>query len=202
MKLQEENVEEVWKDVVGYKNIYKVSNLGRVKRLAKSFIRKDGKPFTLKEKVLTPNPIKGGYYQYKLTKNGKEKSLLRHRLVCRAFHGPAPKGKNFVNHKDTDKENNRADNLEWCSFQENMNHAALHGLRPRGSGHFKHRLSENDVVKICELLDSTDLRQEDIAQAYGVNSRTISCIDTGISWNWLTNRKETYRRRRRICKPT
>lgn len=195
--MQEENVEETWKDVIGYKGLYKVSNLGRVKRLPKSFIRKDGKPFNLKEKVLTPNPIKGGYYQLKLTRAGNEKSILLHRIVCRAFHGPAPKGKNFVNHKDTDKENNSETNLEWCSFKENMEHAGIHGLYPRGSGSHKHVLIEPDVLKICELLDATNLRQEDIAKMYGVNSRTISCIHSGISWNWLTNRKQTSSRRRR-----
>lgn len=43
---------------------------------------------------------------------------LVHRLVADAFI-PNPEGKSTVNHKDENKENNCADNLEWMTFAEN-----------------------------------------------------------------------------------
>lgn len=187
--MQEENVEEVWRDVVGYVGLYKVSSLGRVKSLPRSFIRKGGKPMKLKERILKPNPIKGGYYQFKFTVLGVEKNLLLHRIVCEAFNGPAPADKPHVNHIDTNKDNNSYLNLEWVSFQENMSHAALHGLRPRGSGNHMHKIEEAEVLEICDLIDKGEMSNNDIADKYGVNHRTISSIKYGKSWNWLTKRR-------------
>jgi hypothetical protein len=50
--LQEENTEEIWEDVIGYSGLYKVSNLGRVKRLSRSKMRANGRPLNLEEKML------------------------------------------------------------------------------------------------------------------------------------------------------
>lgn len=44
-----------------------------------------------------------------------------HRLVCEAFHGPAPKGMEIVIHIDEDATNNKADNLKWGTQKENLN---------------------------------------------------------------------------------
>ncbi len=52
-----------------------------------------------------------------------------HRLVCLAFNGPMSEGKEDVNHKDGDKNNNHRSNLEWCSRGSNSRHALKNGLR-------------------------------------------------------------------------
>jgi len=44
-----------------------------------------------------------------------------HRLVCEAFHGPAPDASFVVIHLDEDATNNRKDNLKWGTMKENMN---------------------------------------------------------------------------------
>ena len=188
--MQAENEVEVWKDVVGYVGLYKVSNLGKVKRLSRSSVDCLGRPYTLKEAILKPNKIKGNYYQLKLTNNYIETSILLHRLVCEAFHGPAPAGKNFVNHKIGDKSNNRADNLEWCSFQENVDHAVLNGLRCRGSSSHKHKLVEEQILEICRLRDTEGLSRYELAAKFNISHRNICNILSGDSWNWLTNRKQ------------
>jgi hypothetical protein len=68
------------------------------------------------------------------------KRLAVHRLVCASFHGTQPDGKPWVNHKDGVKDNNDADNLEWSSISENIQHAVDTGLRKRitGSDHWNH----------------------------------------------------------------
>ena len=97
-------MEEVWKDVVGFKG-YQVSNLGRVKSL--------NYKGTGREQILFQVKNKSGYMQTMLCHNGKPISCRVHRLVALA-HVPNPNNLSEVNHIDENKQNNRADNLEWC----------------------------------------------------------------------------------------
>lgn len=119
-------MEEIWKDVVGYEDLYQVSNLGNIK--SKERIVKNGnRIFFKKEKILTPFLQKTGYLTITLLKDNKIKSHYIHRLVAIAFI------KNDldleqVNHKDGNKENNNVNNLEWCSRSENIKHAIKIGL--------------------------------------------------------------------------
>jgi hypothetical protein len=188
--LQAENEQEIWKDVVGYTGLYKVSNLGRVKRLSRTAVDCVGRTYKLHEMMLKPNKIKGGYYQLKLTLDSAEKSILLHRIVCEAFHGSSPVGKPYVNHKIGDKSNNRADNLEWCSFQENIDHAEFHGLRTRGVKTHTAKLTEDQVLEICRLYDSGESNMSELTLLYSVSRRNIRCMVDGDSWNWLTHRKQ------------
>ena len=105
---------EIWKTIKDYEN-YQVSNLGRVKSL-----NYNG---TGKEQVLKPQlDKKTGYLHVNLYKNGKMKTFLIHRLVVQAFLDN-PKNKFCVNHIDCNPLNNCVDNLEWCTYSENMQHA-------------------------------------------------------------------------------
>lgn len=102
---------EIWKDVEGYEGLYKVSNRGEIYSL-------------YKHKMLRWKINNRKYRSVGLYKNGKIKYLLVHRLV--AFHFvPNPDGLPQVNHKDENKDNNFADNLEWCTNHYN----ALYGTR-------------------------------------------------------------------------
>lgn len=114
---------EIWRDVVGYEDIYEVSNLGRVRthKNKTTFTKKHGvrhwKQRILKEKSKNNRDVR-----VSLWKNGKSKDFLVHRLVARAFI-PNPNGKKTVNHIDGNPRNNRVDNLEWATHYENNNHA-------------------------------------------------------------------------------
>ena len=111
------NENEVWKDVVGYEGVYKVSDKGNVYsvRRVSSIGRRIG------GRVLKPAPSTGGYLQVQLCKNGKVKSKLIHRLVAEAFI-PNPKKLPEVNHKDENPSNNELSNLEWCDAGYNVNY--------------------------------------------------------------------------------
>ena len=121
---------EIWKDIKGYEGLYQISNLGRVKVLPRK--RKNGTNFYIqKERIIKPQLKDGRYYGIGLHKNGKLKNFLIHRLVAEAF---LPNTHNYkqVNHIDANKHNNRADNLEWCSQEQNLYHALVNGLLTKG----------------------------------------------------------------------
>lgn len=74
-----------------------------------------------------------GYPRVYLQINGKKKVMKIHRLVAELFV-PNPDNKREVNHKDGNKRNNNADNLEWCTRSENLKHAYRTGLRKSRKG--------------------------------------------------------------------
>lgn len=96
--------EENWVDVQGFPN-YKISDLGRIKV-------KNNRTF--KEKLLKPQTNKkSGYIQIMLTdENNQRKLKYLHRLVANAFLLPNDEITTVI-HKDGDKANNKASNLEY-----------------------------------------------------------------------------------------
>lgn len=89
------------------------------------------------EKILTPREHHKGYLQVHLRVEGKDKTIKIHRLAAEAF---VPNLYNLpqVNHKDGNKKNNKAENLEWVSNSSNQKHAYKNGLR-----HFKNVFRDN-----------------------------------------------------------
>ena len=105
------NETEVWKDVVGYEGLYKVSNFGNVMSL------KGKKPLLMK-----PAQKGNGYLYVGLNLYNKpRKNFYVHRLVAQTFL-PNPQNLPFVNHKDEIKTNNRVSNLEFCTQKYNLNY--------------------------------------------------------------------------------
>jgi len=102
---------EVWKTIVGYENLYMVSNYGRVKRLVSKNCRN--------ERVLKQNIIVDGRLMVKLSKNSEKKNYLVSRLVAIAF---IPNKNNFpvVCHSDDNFKNNMSDNLWWGTQKDNI----------------------------------------------------------------------------------
>lgn len=103
---------EAWKDIKGFEGIYQISNMGRVKSFKAD---PNGRILSIKNS-------KGDYLNIVLCHGNKRRSVKVHRLVAEAFI-PNPDNKPEVNHKDGNKQNNRADNLEWVTRRENHRHA-------------------------------------------------------------------------------
>lgn len=110
------NMEEIWKDIKGFEDIYQVSNYGNIKNLKyntgsirKSYLDRDGYPNI--------------FLQVKNTRYRK----FVHRLVAEAFIDN-PHNLPCVNHKDGNKTNNNVENLEWVTHKENTIHAVKTGL--------------------------------------------------------------------------
>jgi hypothetical protein len=112
---------EIWRPVVGFEGVYEVSDHGRVKRIM-------GGRGAVTGKILSLNRLnKKGYATVWLHKfiNGVQvkKFMTTHHVVAAAFLPPQPTPDHQVNHKDGVKTNNCADNLEWVTNQENMDHS-------------------------------------------------------------------------------
>lgn len=98
--------EEVWRDIPSLEN-YQASNLGNIR------YKGHGK------RKLQLNS--SGYLYIDVRVNGKLVNLRVHRLIAETFI-PKVDGKEFINHIDGNKQNNRVENLEWCTASENEIH--------------------------------------------------------------------------------
>lgn len=101
----------MWKSIKGYEGLYEISDSGEIKSL--KYYGSD------KSHLLKPckNP-QTGYMQVVLTKGKKHKTKIIHRMVAEHFL-ENPNEEKCVNHKDENKENNKVENLEWCSYSYN-----------------------------------------------------------------------------------
>ena len=125
-------------------------------------------------RILKPQPNGKGYLRVML--GGKR--YFVHRLVAEKFI-PNPESKEQINHKDGNKTNNQADNLEWVTNQENRKHAVENGLQISGEKCPWAKLTKNDVLFIRE---HPEIDEWDLADVLNVSVTTIRGIRTYRSW--------------------
>lgn len=109
---------EFWLPILGYEDQYAVSDLGRVKSLSRTVMRKNGSPISVRTKVLKPGTTAAGYPLVVLAKKGKTKSFTVHGLVLRAFT-KSPAADVEVDHRNQVRSDNRLSNLRWGTRRQN-----------------------------------------------------------------------------------
>lgn len=112
---------EVWKDIPKFEGLYQASNLGKIKSLPK-LVNNRFKDISKAERILKPSKAKNGYLRVVLVKNGAKKYMSVHRLIAITFL-PNNFGLEQVNHKNKNKEDNRVENLEWCTSKYNTRYS-------------------------------------------------------------------------------
>lgn len=128
---------EEWRKIAGYEGYFEVSNLGRVRSVerARWVKNRHGSRTFRKDKgrILALTDNGNGYLYISLNVNGARKNEYVHRLVATAFCSKGA-GDEVVNHKDHDRKNNRAENLEWVTQMDNVRHSAHLMRGERGIG--------------------------------------------------------------------
>lgn len=94
--------------------VYEVSDKGNIRS-------------TITKKILKQQFNKRtGYYQVRLSNAGESHVVSTHRQVALAWvNNPKPYEYTVVNHRDEDKNNNEASNLEWCTTKYNLNYGTI-----------------------------------------------------------------------------
>lgn len=161
-------VTEEWRAVPGFP-LFQVSSFGRV-----------ANPVGEIKKQAT---LKTGYLYVGFWQDGKTSCRLVNRIVCEAFHGPAPSRKHHAAHLDGDKLNNRASNLEWKTAKENAADKYLHGTHLQGEKCCWSKLTEADVREIRSAKKWPRVCI-DLAAKFGVTKNHIAKIRTPSRGIW------------------
>ena len=183
-------MKEAWKPIKGYEGYYEVSNLGNVRTITR-FIANSGKNgMWYKSRILKFNMDKDGYYTVALQKEGKVKRCKVHRLVLSNFSNCNSDLQ--VNHIDGDKTNNCINNLEWVTSSQNIKHAYEIGIKSQiGSKNNSSKLTEKQVVQICDFFKYTTFTNRQIADMFDIKSdETIRKIRKRLMWTHVTNNIE------------
>lgn len=147
---------EEWRPVVGFEGYYLVSNTGKV--------------FSLwNNRILVPVLNRSlGYLSLTLCRNGIKKREYVHRIVADAFC-EKPDGCNCVNHKDENRQNNNAENLEWCTIAYNNNYSDI-------AKHHRKKIAQIKDGKIIQIWESA----REAEKHFNTNYKNISAVCRGL----------------------
>lgn len=163
---------EIWEYVDSVDNLYMVSNLGRVKSFSRDKVNGH---------IISPSNI-NGYDLVVVSINTKRHCYKVHRWVAQAFI-PNIDNKPFVNHINSIRNDNRVENLEWCTQKENIVHAWNNNrCNPtHGSKCHSAKITERDVLDI-RILYKKGIKIKDIAEKYSLYFGNVRKICIGETW--------------------
>jgi predicted DNA binding CopG/RHH family protein len=176
---------EVWKPLTfsgskELRNRYAVSSLGRIVSF-KEDIMKDGK--------LLNGSLTTGYRTLNLHRPGHKGTLYIHREIAKLFlKKPSPKYK-FVIHKNHNKLDNAAKNLEWATLEKMIQHqqkspAKVAYKKRQANREVGLKLTAVQVRRIKEQLSkkTRNITIRQLADKYNVSEMTMYRIKSGENW--------------------
>lgn len=181
---------ERWLPVVGFEGAYEVSDMGRVRSLARQ-VRALGRRGVERTRLspgrvlkLTPH-VRSGHLLCSLWLAGTGFSAWVHRMVLEAFAGPCPEGME-CRHLDGNPVNNELSNLVWGTRTENVADTKKHGRMfvARGELCGKAKLTAERVLEMRARRRGGALLSA-LAQDFGVTPQAAGWICSGKRWAWL-----------------
>jgi len=172
------NMIENWKQCKGFEGYYEISDLGRVKTVARESVKSNGRKCVIKERILSQANVKG-YKKVTLKCDGVRKDMRVHRLVVMSFLGEP--SKEMVNHIDGDKTNNKLSNLEWATRSENELHAYGTGLKKSTELHKQRTIESNKARRtipddVITYIRNSELSQYKLSAELGISRPMIGLI--------------------------
>ena len=159
---------EDWKAVLGYEGHYEVNSEGVIRSIKFEKVR-----------ILKPTLQKSGYYSVPLSKEGKVKRCMVHRLVWEAFNGPIPEDMLVLHGEGNDRTITRLDYLRLGTKHDNQ-------MDRWRDGSMVTNLSTEQVIYIKQRAND-GMAQKYLCMLFGVNQSWISRIKNGYCWSHLAS---------------
>ena len=185
---KEDLAKEEWKPMFGYEEYCEASTLGRIKVLQRTSKDKNGRKVKVKEKILVLGYYSNGYEQFSIKVDNVRHTGIVHRLIAKTFI-PNPNNLPVVNHKNGIKDDNRVENLEWCTQSYNGKHAfEVLGRKSsdnKGIKNPKAILTEEEVIEIRRLHKENGKTNYELADMYNMNPPAIWKILHRYTWKHI-----------------
>lgn len=167
---------EQWKSVPEWEGHYEVSDLGRIKSLAREL--RDGR--VRKEHIRTPASRRNKPAKITFICGDRVELHQVHRVVLAAFVGPAPTGL-WGLHRDDDKRNNALSNLYYGTPQQNADDRVANGRSGKGEAHGRAKLTDEAV----HIIRSSDASYRELADYFGVSAGLIGHVRNRRNWKHI-----------------
>lgn len=177
---------ELWKDIPNYEGLYQASNMGNIRSLDK-IVPKWNKPYKrkIKGRVLKKHKANGGYNVVALHKNKNQKTYKVSRLIGITWKDN-PDNKPEINHKNSIRTDDRAENIEWCTRSENVKHSYDKGnANQKGEKNAYSKLTKKKVLSIRDKYDSGKYSQIELSDMFNISKTTIHNVVKRKTWNHL-----------------
>lgn len=160
------NVNEIWLPIPGFEGRYEISNQARIRSNDFVIKTKTGKDRVIHGRIMKPTRAKCASYWTIGLKKGKVQTFITvHRVVAQLFI-PNPENYPVVNHINSNKDDNTASNLEWCTQSYNLKHSFLNGRKPNRNQLGKKGALSHRSKPIFQYTKTGELvKQWDCAQA-------------------------------------